>query len=202
MTMPMLQAEQAPVVALTFDDGPSKYTAEILAILKKEQVPATFFFLGMNVQERPADARMVADAGFPIGSHTMDHKALKTLTPAAAEAQLANSTKVIDDLLGAGTVQCARAPYGSFNDDTLRAAKKQGLGLVGWDVDTEDWKVRDSGRILARATVPGKRQLILAHDGGGERRATVEALPAIIAHYKAQGARFVELCTGKAPGKS
>jgi peptidoglycan/xylan/chitin deacetylase (PgdA/CDA1 family) len=202
MTMPMLQAEQAPVVALTFDDGPSKYTAEILAILKKEQVPATFFFLGMNVQERPADARMVADAGFPIGSHTMDHKDLKTLTPAAAEAQLANSTKVIDDLLGAGTVQCARAPYGSFNDDTLRAAKKQGLGLVGWDVDTEDWKVRDSGRILARATVPGKRQLILAHDGGGERRATVEALPAIIAHYKAQGARFVELCTGKAPGKS
>ena len=75
-------------------------------------------------------------------------------------------------------------------------------GGYRWDVDTEDWKVRDSGRILARATVPGKRQLILAHDGGGERRATVEALPAIIAHYKAQGARFVELCTGKAPGKS
>ena len=195
LTMPMLEGEQAPVIALTFDDGPSKYTAEMVEILKKEKVPATFFFLGQNVQERPDDARLVADAGFSVGSHTMDHKDLKTLSPAAAEAQLADSTKIIDDLLGKGTVQCARAPYGSFNDDTLRAAKKHGLGLMGWDVDTEDWKVRDSGRILARATVPGQRQLILAHDGGGERRATVEALPGIIAHYKAQGARFIELCS-------
>ncbi|MFZ1440305.1 MAG: polysaccharide deacetylase family protein [Candidatus Microthrix subdominans] len=194
LTMPALEGEQAPVVALTFDDGPSKYTAEIVSILEKEDVPATFFFLGQNVQERPDDARLVADAGFAVGSHTMDHKDLKTLSPAAAEAQLADSTEIIDGLLGKGTVQCARAPYGSFNDDTLRAAKKHGLGLVGWDVDTEDWKVRDSGRILARATVPGQKQLILAHDGGGERSATVKALPGIIAHYKAQGARFIELC--------
>ncbi len=194
-SMPMLAGEQAPVVALTFDDGPSKFTAEIVSILEKEDVPATFFFLGQNVQERPADAQMVADAGFAIGSHTMNHKDLKLLSPAAAEAQLAESTKVIDDLLGKGTVQCARAPYGSFNDATLRAAKKHGLGLVGWDVDTEDWKVRDSGRILSRATVPGQQQLILAHDGGGERSATIKALPGIIAHYKAQGARFIELCS-------
>lgn len=195
MTMPMLDDEQAPIVALTFDDGPSEFTAEIVSILEKEDVPATFFFLGQNARNRPDDARMVADAGFAVGSHTMDHKDLKTLSPAAAEAQLADSTEIIDDLLGKGTVQCARAPYGSFNGGTLAAARKHGLGLVGWDVDTLDWKIRDSGSIRAKATVPGQRQLILMHDGGGPREATVEALPDIIAHYKAQGALFIELCS-------
>ena len=198
LSMPMLDEELAPVVALTFDDGPSEFTAAIVSILEKEDVPATFFFLGQNVRNRPDDARMVADAGFAVASHTMDHKDLKTLSPAAAEAQLADSTAVIDELLGEGTVQCARAPYGSFNDDTLRAAKKHGLGLVGWDVDTLDWKVRDSGSVLAKATVPGQRQVILMHDGGGPRQATVDALPGIIAHYKAQGARFIELCSSPA----
>lgn len=199
MSMPMLDGEKAPVVALTFDDGPSEFTAEIVSILEEEQVPATFFFIGRNVRNRPADARMVADAGFAVATHTMDHPDLRRLSPAATKAELAESTAAIDGLLGEGTVQCARAPYGAFTDDTLRVAKDLGLGLVGWDVHTADWEERDSDRIVERATVPQQRRIILLHDGGGPRQATVEALPDLIAHFKSQGARFIKLCGATSP---
>jgi peptidoglycan/xylan/chitin deacetylase (PgdA/CDA1 family) len=199
-SLPALSKEVAPVVVLTFDDGPGPQTAAILDILQREQVTATFFMLGSQVRERPKDAKSVAAAGFPIGSHTMDHKDLATLTPYEVEREIRDSTGAINEVVGKGTVQCMRAPYGSFNDETLRVAKEQSLGLVGWDVDTEDWKVRDSGRILARATMPGQRQLILMHDAGGNRDATVAALPQIIAHYKAQGARFISLCGSELDG--
>ncbi|CCM63030.1 putative Chitin deacetylase [Candidatus Microthrix parvicella RN1] len=199
-SLPALSKELAPVVVLTFDDGPGPQTAAILDILQREQVTASFFMLGSQVRERPEDARAVAAAGFPIGSHTMDHKDLATLTPYEVEREIRDSTSAINEVVGKGTVQCMRAPYGSFNDETLGVAKEQSLGLVGWDVDTEDWKVRDSARILARATMPGHRQLILMHDAGGNRDATVAALPQIIARYKAQGARFISLCGSELDG--
>ncbi|MCB1026493.1 MAG: polysaccharide deacetylase family protein [Microthrixaceae bacterium] len=198
MTMPGHADESVPLVALTFDDGPGPYTMDIVDILVRERVPATFFMLGIQVEERPNDARAVAAAGFAIGSHTMDHQDLAKLSPEDAEWEIRESTRIIDETLGRRATRCMRAPYGSFNDDTLRAAKHQGLGLVGWDIDTEDWRVNDASRILARGTRPGRRQLILLHDAGGDRRATVEALPGIIAHYKAEGARFVSVC-GEGP---
>jgi chitooligosaccharide deacetylase len=70
----------------------------------------------------------------------MDHKDLATLTPYEVEREIRDSTSAINEVVGKGTVQCMRAPYGSFNDETLGVAKEQSLGLVGWDVDTEDWK--------------------------------------------------------------
>ena len=66
--------------------------------------------------------------------------------------------------------------------------------MVNWDIDSLDWKSRSADSIVQITTVPGQRQLILLHDGGGDRSATVAALPRIIAHYKAQGARFISLC--------
>lgn len=197
--MPMLSDELAPVVALTFDDGPGRFTADILDILKEEDVTATFFMLGIEVEGRPDDARAVAKAGFPIGSHTMDHRDLAKLGPDELDREIGESKRIIDEVVGEGTTQCMRAPFGRFSDEARRVAKRHELGLVGWDVDTEDWMIEDSARILARATGPGHRQLILLHDAGGDRQATVDALPGIIAHYKAQGTRFISLCGDESP---
>ncbi|MEZ5383670.1 MAG: polysaccharide deacetylase family protein [Microthrixaceae bacterium] len=194
LTMPELEGELAPVVALTFDDGPSQYTPEVLKILQREQVPATFFMLGENVLARPDDAKAVADAGFSIGAHTMTHPDLETVAPRVAEAEIADSIEAIDGVVGTGRTRCLRVPYGSFDADILKLAAKYSVGLVNWDIDSLDWQSPDADGIVARTTVPGQRQLILLHDGGGDRTATVEALPRIIDHYQAQGARFISLC--------
>lgn len=181
-------------VALTFDDGPSKYTKPMLEILNREKVGATFFMLSENVLERPEDAKAVAASGYSVAAHTVTHRDLATLTDADRFTEINQSVDDINKTVGAGTVKCLRPPYGSYNTAVLQVSADRGIGVVNWDIDTEDWKVRDSDRIFQRAAGAFEKSIILMHDGGGNRDATVAALPRIIADLKAKGYKFVQLC--------
>lgn len=187
-------AAPGPYVALTFDDGPSKFTQAILDILRNEDVPATFFMLSENARNRPEDAKAVKAAGHHVAAHTVTHRDLATISPEDAFDEINRSVDEINEIVGAGTVRCLRPPYGSYDDTVLNIAASRGIGVMNWDVDTNDWNRPGSDAIHRRATNISKASIILMHDGGGPRQQTVDALPLIIRDLKAKNAKFVAVC--------
>jgi peptidoglycan-N-acetylglucosamine deacetylase len=169
-------------VALTFDDGPSAFTPQIMAVLEKARVPATFFCIGSEAAADPAAVAALRGAGFEVENHSWDHPKLTRLSPEAIAGEISRT----DQVLGGATY--LRPPYGSYNTAVWDAAHSLGLQIVLWNVDTLDWKYRNAGSILyhLKSEVrPGS--IILMHDGGGNRSATVAALPQVIAWLKSQG---------------
>ena len=193
-------------VALTFDDGPGKFTPEVLRVLAAKHVRATFFMIGQQAAANPELVRQVAAQGHLIGDHTWTHRA-----PSAAagwsDAQLSTevdrTNAAFGKILGSGT--CWFRPPEGITKGTEAVTASRGLRVALWSVDTEDWKVErgtesDTSAALSRHiavnAVAGASQehpVILMHDGGGFRGATVAALPAIIDFYRASGYTFVRL---------
>lgn len=180
-------------VALTFDDGPSPYTPEILAILRRAHVRATFFEIGADVEAFPLAARMVVRDGMVIGDHTMNHPPLTRLSAAAQRAQLVDAAHAITQI-GAPWPVLWRPPYGSFDTTTLTIAKRLHMLMVLWTVDTSDYALPGVARIEYTA-LSGARggTIILFHDGGGKRSETIAALPTIIAGLKRRHMHIVTL---------
>lgn len=191
-------------VALTFDDGPSRFTPAVLRVLAEKRVPATFFMIGSQVAADPAAVRAVAAQGHLIGNHTWSHRAP---SPSAGWAraglltELSRTNAALTKATGSGTCWF-RPPEGIVRGtETLG----HGLRVALWSVDTDDWKVergsdRDKDAALSRRialnAVAGAEQdhpVVLLHDGGGYRGATVAALPSIIDFYRANGYTFVRL---------
>jgi peptidoglycan/xylan/chitin deacetylase (PgdA/CDA1 family) len=196
-------------VALTFDDGPSEWTPKILAVLAHEHVLATFFDTGKHAAQYPQYVRAEAAGGHVIGDHTWDHyyPRDKPWTRAYLRDQIGRTATELHRLTGAPV--CLLRPPGGFEPKTLApAAREFAMGVVTWDVDTNDWKqprhrsAAETERI-ARAARPGTltHPIVLMHAGkashGGAvssyRGNTVAALPAIIAWYRAHHYRFVTL---------
>lgn len=178
-------------IALTFDDGPGPYTPQILAILERHNVPATFFEVG--VEERyffASTAAIVAD-GDAIGDHTEVHAQMSRLSAAGQQAQLLEDTTAIGRH-GAGFPRLFRPPYGSWNAATLRLLHRYRMLMVLWTVDTSDYR-RPGVRAIVKAAVSRARPgaIILLHDAGGNRAQTAAALPKIIAALRRKGYRFV-----------
>jgi peptidoglycan-N-acetylglucosamine deacetylase len=178
-------------VALTFDDGPSEYTPAILRILRRTHTPATFFVIGRLARSYPRLIAAEARAGFEIGDHTQTHPFLASL-PAAA--QVSQITMAADAIRRAGGPypRLFRPPYGSFDGSTLANLRQQGMLMVLWSADTKDYARPGVGRIAYTAlsgAQPGA--IILMHDGGGDRRQTVAALPRIIRGLRRRGYRLV-----------
>ncbi len=178
-------------VALTFDDGPNPpYTGQILGILDRYQVPATFFCVGLPASAHAADiARMAAD-GHGLGNHTWSHPFL----PDLSQDQLAEQLDRTDEVIARAAGQrpgLFRPPYGSRSPDVLRWLGGRPAPVVLWDVDPSDWARPGAaviaGRVLLRAR-PGT--IILLHDGGGDRSQTVAALPLVIEGLLDRGFRF------------
>lgn len=187
-------------VALTFDDGPGKSTAQIMAVLAKYRVTATFFNLGDNEARNHAVVRREQTAGYLLGDHTWDHQSLPTLTAAQQGREIDRERTVQASITGARPC-LLRPPYGNFNTTTLAQAAARGMQVWNWSVDTEDWKASGSGarywvqRITSRAEagVTQKHPVILMHNQPNGNPATVSALPAIIRFYQARHYRFVDL---------
>jgi len=180
----------APEVALTFDDGPNPpYTGQILDILARYQVPATFFCVGLQARAHPADVARMAAAGHGLGNHTWSHPFLPDLSRAQLAEQLDRTDEAIA-AAGAGP-GLFRPPYGSRSPDVLRWLGERGTPIVLWDVDPSDWArpgaALIAGRVLMQ-TRPGT--IILMHDGGGDRAPTVAALPLVIEGLLDRGFRF------------
>jgi peptidoglycan/xylan/chitin deacetylase (PgdA/CDA1 family) len=188
-------------VALTFDDGPGKSTAAILAILARYRVPATFFNIGQNMPVRPSLVRAEAREGYAMGNHTWNHPDLARLSAARQAAEMDQASAEQRSITG--TVPCAfRPPYGDYNSTTLRLAQQRRMGVWLWSVDTQDWMANGSGssywvnRIIRLAEREGgalRHPIVLMHNQPAGNPATVSALPAIIQFFRSHGYRFVTL---------
>ena len=173
-------------VALTFDDGPSpRCTPRLLDGLRALGARATFFVVGCQAVKDPDIVQRIAAEGHQVGNHSYDHADLHSLTAAQALADLRRNDDLLRELLGDGDYW-VRPPYGLMSDDEAAALT---VPLVNWSVDTEDWRTKDSARILDiiyRCT--GDGDIVLLHD---RYQNTVDAVLAAIEHLQQQGYVFV-----------
>lgn len=187
-------------IALTFDDGPGKYTGRLLDILAAKHVPATFYLVGRSVQQHPEFvAREVAE-GHQVGNHSFDHPLLTNLDAAGVTKEIRDDEAVIR--AAGGVPSTVRPPYGAVDASVLATlGTLPRAGAVLWSVDTLDWQHRNPARTLAAvkaAAAPGA--IVLMHD---IHPTTVDAVPAVIDWLRAQGYTFVTVDTitgGVAPG--
>lgn len=178
-------------IALTIDDGPSPvYTPQILRLLQKYRVTATFSMVGVNVAAHPAVAREVADAGHMIVNHTWTHANLTVLAPVTVRDQITQAGESIHR--ATGTVPTMfRAPYGAWSPAVLERCQQLRLAPLDWSVDPRDWARPGVSAIVAnimRNTRTGS--IILEHDGGGNRAQTVAALSVVLPRLLDAGFRF------------
>jgi peptidoglycan-N-acetylglucosamine deacetylase len=194
------------LIALTFDDGPDpKWSPPILDILKRENVPATFFIIGKNGQAYPDLVRRMVNEGHEIGNHTFTHPNLGEIPVSLTELELNATQRLIESLVGRSTVLFRPPYFGDAEADKPQEvepaikAKELGYLMVGVRIDPDDWQLPVTAdqivqRTISRAldTNPETRgQVVLLHDSGGDRSATIEALPQIIHELKKRGFRFV-----------
>jgi peptidoglycan/xylan/chitin deacetylase (PgdA/CDA1 family) len=185
-----------PAVALTFDDGPSpRYTLRILRILRKRRVPATFFVVGYLARRYPEVVERVVESGMSLGNHSMNHPTERPFVDLPAHEireQIDRGHRVLAGF-GAGSVGF-RPPGGSWSGVVRDVAAEWGERVILWSVDAEDYAGL-APPVLARRVVreaePGS--IILLHDGGGNRAATVKALPRIINGLRKKGLAFESL---------
>lgn len=179
-------------IALTFDDGPGPYTRRLLGYLHSAGVTATFFMVGQQVAARPAVAKAVNAGGNEIGVHTWDHPDLTRLTPARVDTELSSTIRVIRSDTGFQP-SLLRPPYGAMDATVHSAARKFGLAIAMWSVDTLDWKTRSTSRTVAAALQGARRgAIILVHD---THPWSVAAVPAILKGLRSRGYTLVTVST-------
>ena len=179
------------VVALTFDGGGNADGAKgVLTVLRRQNVPATFFLTGHFVQSFPRLARVIGRR-YPIGNHTVDHLDMLRLSPGAARREVTRAAAMIQRATGRDTHPYFRFPYGSRNARTLRLVNDLGYASVRWTVDSLGWMLQN--------LVPG--EIVLMHLGSSRDHSTIDAkaLPAVIRLVRARGYRFVTLAGIRAP---
>ncbi len=173
-------------VALTFDDGPSpRCTPQLLDGLKARNVHATFFVVGCQVVKDPDIVERMAAEGHQVGNHSYDHKELDKLSVREAAEDMAKNDALLHRLLGAGDYW-VRPPYGLLSEDERQALT---VPVIGWSVDTEDWKSKNAEKILDilyRQISDG--DIILLHD---RYLNSVSAALQAIDHLQQQGYHFV-----------
>ncbi len=192
-------------IALTFDDGPDpEWTPQILDILKAKHVPATFFIIGANAEMSPRLVQREVAEGHDVGNHTFTHPNLGDSPPGIVALEL-NATQRLFEALTGHSMRLFRAPYFGDAEPTtadelvpIQIAQKMGYLSVGLHIDPDDWQRPGTDQIvnnvmtqIATTNPDRKGQVVLLHDGGGERSQTVAALPRIIDGLRAQGYDFV-----------
>jgi len=178
-------------IALTFDDGPNDAaTPQLLEVLARHGVHATFFAMGDFARQRPEIVRQVVAAGHVLGNHTMSHPRLSTQSSARIRQELADCSAVLEDIVGAA-VKFFRPPFGARRPYVLRAARDLGLTPVMWNVTGYDWNPIGVEGILAnldegiaRNQRRGRGANLLLHDGhramGTARMDTVRAVDRLL----------------------
>ncbi|BAY90535.1 polysaccharide deacetylase [Tolypothrix sp. PCC 7601] len=180
------------VIALSIDDGPwPKTTLQMLDILKQNNVKATFFWVGQALQANPEIAKQVVAQGHAIGNHTWHHW-YRRMDAATAKSEIERTNELIYKTTGVKT-SLFRPPGGVLNNGLAAYAKSQKSAVVMWSQTSADTDPRAKYEVfiknVLRDAKPGS--IVLMHDGGGDRKRTVEALPEIISGLKKQGYRFV-----------
>ncbi len=185
-------------VALTFDDAPDpRVTPQILDVLSRYRICATFFVVGERASKHPDLVRRIISEGHIIGNHSYNHPVFSKLPLSKVQHQIWQTDGVIKRIAGV-TPLLIRPPYGELLPQQIRWSKGSGYTIVNWDVDSEDWRRNpSSARVLAniRKTLqPGS--IILQHAGGGEGQSldgTIHALPVLIESLQGKGYEIVTL---------
>lgn len=206
-------------LVLTFDDGPDpRFTPGILDVLRAKHAPAAFFCTGENVALYPDLARRIVDEGHEIGNHSFTHPNLGTLEPQRVALEINSTIRAIEAATGRSSI-LFRPPYNADSQPQTSeevkpvvAATALGLQTIGENIDPQDWNPsveRPDGttrpktaddivtdvlkQITAREAGGEEGNVILLHDAGGDREATVRALPAIIDGLRSKGYEFVSV---------
>ena len=188
------------VVALTFDDGPCRpYTEQLLDILEREGIRATFFMVGKNVRREPNLAAEVASR-HAVGNHTFTHPHLTWSRPRTVRDELQRGQEAVHDATGV-LPHLFRVPHGWYGPQVISTAGELGLRCVGWSVMAWDWNRPPPGVIqhrILRGVRPGG--VTLLHDGQdtdafprADRSHTIAAVPHIICSLKESGFGFITL---------
>jgi peptidoglycan-N-acetylglucosamine deacetylase len=183
----------AKTIVLTFDDGPSSYTPQVLAVLKQKQVHATFFVIGSQAIQTPLLSK-IYNSGNEIGNHTYTHPDLENQPKWRLMFEL-NITRIIIESQTRHDTRLFRPPYLGSDDpptnaiDLIGQVGNLGYITVGSDIDTNDWR-RPGVKYIVATAESNSSSIILFHDGGGDRHQTVDALPQVIDYYKARGFHF------------
>ncbi len=195
LSQPLLHGNpHLPEVALTFDDGPQPtVTPQVLAILRRFHIKATFFSVGQLVKNYPNIVAQEKREGNLVGDHSWSHPNLNALDAAAIHQQVAEDAQAIQQATGTAPT-FFRPPYGERNASVTAQTRHLGLSTILWNVDPQDWARPGTDTISARvlqATTNGS--IILLHDGGGNRAQTLAALPTIIRTLQQRGLHFVTI---------
>jgi peptidoglycan-N-acetylglucosamine deacetylase len=181
-------------VALTFDDGPHPVaTPQLLAVLARHRIRATFFLLGRELERTPWLGRTLVEQGHEPAVHGWDHRCLLMQRPSAVYDNFARTIDVIHGITGVRP-RWVRAPYGVFTTASLLAARRLGLTPVLWTCWGFDWTRRATPKSVADRVRRGVRSggTILLHDSdvaaaAGSWRSTLGALPMVLAYCRERG---------------
>lgn len=194
------------MVALTFDDGPDpENTPRLLDELKAAHAPATFFLIGQSVAEHPEIVARAYAEGHDLGSHTYSHPHMEQLSPFQAKLEVNLNQRLIESVTGHRTV-LFRRPYDVNNNprdddevNPLLAAADAGYLMCGASIDPADWDTKSADQIVNRClreldrNAESEGHVIVMHDGGGNRDATVAAVPRLIRELRRRGYQLVSL---------
>lgn len=180
-------------VALTFDDGPSGDTEEILDILREFEVKATFFCVGEQIEAHPQTLARIAREGHLIGNHTYSHCNMMLCGRAESKRQLTKTQQLIAEISGQ-TPQFWRAPFGFRAPWTQNVAARLGLRSALWSINPRDFQNPGVDVLVARVMETLQSGVIvLLHDGFQDRQQTVQALRKLIPLIREKGYKFVRL---------
>ncbi|RYI99990.1 MAG: hypothetical protein EON52_24635, partial [Actinomycetales bacterium] len=182
-------------VVLTFDDGPTAWTAKILDVLDRHQVKGTFFVIGSKVAERPDLVRRMRDEGHEVGVHSFTHVNLANVSGWRLRVELDQTQLAIAAATGR-TTDLLRPPFSSkaasvSGSDWRSLTRTRGYRVVYTDLDTEDWRRPGVEKIVAAGLpVDGRGAVVMLHDGGGNRAQTVAAVEQLVETLQDRGYEF------------
>ena len=191
-------------IAITFDDGPDpRWTPKILDILKEKKVPATFFVIGVDASQWPGILRREYAEGHEIGNHTYTHPSFDDISKTELHWQLNLTQRLIESTIGVKSI-FFRPPYGidhqpEYAEEVAQLPTAQDMGylIIGQKIDPHDWRQVDGQQVPVQEIVDNvlkqdeNGNIILLHDGGGDRSHTIEALPKVIDGLRAEGFELV-----------
>jgi peptidoglycan-N-acetylglucosamine deacetylase len=176
--------------AITFDDGPGDHTPILLDLLKTKHVPATFFVLGKQVLRHPEMIQRMVHEGHEVDNHSYDHPDMRKLDDAARQKEIDDTEHLLTSL--GATPHFFRPPYGAYNPQLVQEAQHDGLEVVLWSHDSQDWRyhtVKDlENNILPALKDKKAHGVFLFHD---IHDSTITAMPDVIDALTSAGCHFV-----------